>query len=336
MIFVKNKLVFLIIFVLGLALGLGIYHIFFSSRDNLPDKSSIEIRATNYKYINPLLECETFSTSGTKELTPLKSKLNELISQQINSGLVNSVSVYFRDLNNGPWFGINEEEKFSPASLLKLPILISLLKNAETDQNYLNQKINFNMDLPDIPQDYQAPSVSVEKSKEYTVDELLTEMIEHSDNKAMYLLLNGLKLDYLDLTSQLNKELGLNENLDSNGDQPMSVKSYASLFRVLFNASYLSRYMSEKALDILTKVEYKNGLVAGIPSNLVVAHKFGERTLSNNTRQLHDCGIIYYPKHPYLLCIMTRGSVYENLELLIRTISEQVYQSVDLNFAQKP
>jgi hypothetical protein len=56
---------------------------------------------------------------------------------------------------------------------------------------------------------------------------------------------------------------------------------------------------------------YNDGLKAGIPANIELAHKFGERGIigmnGREQKQLHDCGIIYYPKHPYILCIMTRG-----------------------------
>jgi len=27
--------------------------------------------------------------------------------------------------------------------------------------------------------------------------------------------------------------------------------------------------------------------------------------------QLHDCGIVYYPETPYLLCVMTKGWNFE-------------------------
>ena len=47
------------------------------------------------------------------------------------------LSVYFRNLNNGPWFGIRENEGFAPASLMKISILISYLKMSETDPNLL-------------------------------------------------------------------------------------------------------------------------------------------------------------------------------------------------------
>ena len=61
--------------------------------------------------------------------------------------------------------------------------------------------------------------------------------------------------------------------------------------------------------------------------NIPVAHKFGERELPN-ADQLHDCGIVYVPKHPYLLCVMTRGDSLTNLTTVIAGLSEVVYNDV--------
>ena len=85
--------------------------------------------------------------------------------------------------------------------------------------------------------------------------------------------------------------------------------------------------MSEKLLSILSKTEYKGGLVAGVPDNIIVSHKFGERVIGD-VYQLHDCGIVYYPNNPYLLCVMTKGTEFTKLEKVIQDISGMVYQDM--------
>jgi hypothetical protein len=105
------------------------------------------------------------------------------------------------------------------------------------------------------------------------------------------------------------------------------VKDYGMFFRVLFNASYLSKDSSEKALKLLSESTFTKGLVAGIPSGVSISHKFGERVMGD-TRQLHDCGIVYLPKQPYLLCIMTRGKDFDQLAGVISEISKKVYDDV--------
>jgi hypothetical protein len=76
--------------------------------------------------------------------------------------------------------------------------------------------------------------------------------------------------------------------------------------------------------------EFDQGIVAGVPKGVTIAHKFGEReVVGEPEKQLHDCGIVYYPKHPYLICIMTRGSDFEKLAQGIRELSELVYKEID-------
>ena len=111
----------------------------------------------------------------------------------------------------------------------------------------------------------------------------------------------------------------------------MPVRMYASFFRVLFIASYLNKEMSQKALAYLMRSDFNEGIVAGVPPSVLVAHKFGERVSGARLedRQLHDCGIVYYPNSPYLLCIMSRGSDFTTLDDIIKDLSLLVYKEVD-------
>jgi len=107
--------------------------------------------------------------------------------------------------------------------------------------------------------------------------------------------------------------------------------------RVLYNASYLTNEYSEKMMELLTQSEFKDGLAAGVPDNLKIAHKFGISTVFTSSeeissRELHDCGIIYHPDHPYILCVMTKGhSKLSDSEGIIKKISQNVYEAVEQN-----
>jgi hypothetical protein len=65
-----------------------------------------------------------------------------------------------------------------------------------------------------------------------------------------------------------------------------------------------------------------------------VAHKFGIRDIAGEQeKQFHDCGIVYYPKRPYLLCVMTRGNDIQQAIAFIREVSRRVYDQVDIRLA---
>ena len=111
----------------------------------------------------------------------------------------------------------------------------------------------------------------------------------------------------------------------------MNVKEYSSFFRVLYNSSYINKESSEFALELLAESKFTEGIKSGVPKNIVVSHKFGEQINKNSLLQLHDCGIVYAPKKPYILCVMTRGNNFDELADIIKNISKITYDSVTGN-----
>lgn len=297
-----------------------------------------ETHQAGYKFISPLLECEvTQEMETTKELTPFKYKLEEVVNEKIRSKKASHISVYFRDMNNGPWFGINEKEEFSPASLLKVPIMIAYFKMAETYPQVLKKVIKYEGGGKDLNTlEYVKPLKAIEIGNSYTIDDLIFRIIAYSDNNANALLLKNIDVN---IYYQVYMDLGIEIPGIRKSEDFMPVKLYASFFRILYNASYLNREMSEKALDYLSAADFTLGLVAGVPSNIVVAQKFGERRITDgryrNVKELHDCGIVYYPGRPYLLCVMTRGDKFELLYTVIKDISYHIYREVNRQYSEQ-
>lgn len=290
------------------------------------------IRAGGYQFINPLLDFELPQNTFV-ELKPFKDEVANFVDKtQTSSNHIDFVAVYFRDLNNGPWFGVNEQASFSPASLLKVPLMMAYYKISESDPGVLQKKIAVTTaDIQPIVQNQQTimPSVRLEIGKSYTVDELISHMIIYSDNDSAQLLIENIDPGKL---VKIYNDFGIElPNAEPSGTQ-VDVKTYAGFFRILFNASYLSKDSSEKALKLLSQAEFKDGLVAGVPGNILTAHKFGERIADDNQQQLHDCGIVYYPRHPYLLCIMTRGDSEPELKKLIGDTSRLVFEEMDKQY----
>jgi beta-lactamase class A len=302
----------------------------FMLRGLVPEKSKpqvFEIRQGGWTYINPLLECEQArNLLSDTELRPMRDHLEKFIGENLKQRWGDEVSVYFRELNDGLAFIIGKDSQFYPASLLKVPEMISVLKKAETDPQILTKRIAYNN--PDL-KSYQNTDVADKLvfGRSYTVEDLLKRTIDYSDNVSSILLEEAIsKID----RKKTYDELGIPDPyyLNDESGYMLSAELYSSFFRFLFNASYLNREMSEKALEYLSKTDYKKGLVAGVPPNLKVAHKFGLRKI-NGIKQLHDCGIVYYPDHPYLLCVMTSGPIPEYLDTTIAEISGFIYEEID-------
>lgn len=321
--FIFRTLPLLLAFIIGAIFGLGLEKF---RTGNSRAAKVYETREGRYAFINPLLECETADdTIGDRALRPFKENVRKLIDDEINDKKVVFMSVYFRDLNNGPWFGVNEGERFYPASLMKVPYVMALLKQAESDKKLLKRKIKYKGGFDFNANDIFKPAVSVQPEEFYTVEELIYMLLVYSDNNTIPLLNHFIDDKVL---HEVFRDLSIDYPVNRLEDY-MSVATYATFFRILFNSSYLNREMSERALRYLSKTTFQNGLVAGVPKNIPVAHKFGEQTITNKLYQLHDCGIVYYPNSPYLLCIMGKGENIENLATAIGNVSRAVFEGVN-------
>lgn len=290
----------------------------------------VQVRENNkdFQFINPLL----FTDSGTEtiEYQSLKNKINAVIKMTVADSSATKVSVYFRDLNSGRWMGINQADQYTPASMLKVAILIAYLRKAEVNSAILKEKIridpksfNLNSVQTYVPKD---PIVG---GKTYTINDLLLRMTIDSDNNAAAVLTEAIGTSSI---NQLYKDLQL--PVDTSGAVTyISPELYSRFFRVLYNSTYVSHTLSEKVLEVLGQTNFTSGLIAGVPTGIQVAHKFGERTVTDQAgqpieRELHDCGIVYYPEHPYFLCVMTQGKDFPALEKVISSISSIVWSDV--------
>lgn len=286
----------------------------------------------SYVYTNPILDHElSQELSNTIVSSNAARNFVENLKEKKN---IKHVSVYFRDLNNGPWIGVEEKEYFSPASMLKTPLLISLLKWSEKDQSVLFKEVIAEERFFDNNLAQHTNVNAIKKGESYTLIDVATKMIQQSDNVAAKILYEYIPVSFVDDTFT-----NIGVSFVSNGDDNLiRVKDIAAFYRILFNASYLNRDNSEKALSILSNTSYKDGLVAGVPKGITISHKFGERFASGvllssglipeGDVQIHDCGIVYVPGKPYILCVMTRGEDFKLQQQAISEISKFFYGQV--------
>lgn len=315
----------IIIAIIILIIGVLLWRYSFSSDtvtdSPLWDESSGIRTLSGYAFTNPLLECENNGSFAKQKYLPFEKEIIARIEKEIiEKNPDTHLSVYFRNLNNGPWFGIAEDEAFLPASLMKVTLMMNYLKWWDEDKSILSREV-------EIPKEWEVinqlipPKNSLIPGNTYTISEMLYNLIVYSDNMAARWLLATLPYDR---QMQLFRDLSI-PLPEWSADYSITVKEYASFFRILYNASYLSQEASEAWLNLLSQSVFRDGIVAWVPSDIRIAHKFGEREFSDENgvtkNQFHDCGIIYHPTYPYLLCIMTRTET-EDINTLSHIISE--------------
>jgi len=311
----------------GIAVGL-----FFNKlslhKENQPTYYNLKrLFPDNTQLVNPLISVDNAEGGDTK-LESIKYSIIDYVNKCKNKGYAANISVYLRDLNKGTWIGIDADRNFTAASLLKVPLLIGYLKLAEQDPSVLNREIKYEIEINGIPQNI-VPENGAQLGKTYTVNELLRYMIAYSDNVSTVLLSDNIDAKSIaNLYSALQISAPDPEQLK---EYPVSARIFATFFRVLYNATYLNPDYSQKAMKLLTETDFGDGIVAGVPENIPVAHKFGERRYESKNYsleavQLHDCGIVYHPKSPYLICIMTEGRDFNSLKDIIKDISRITYE----------
>jgi len=290
------------------------------------------LRLGGYNFISPLLACNFSSLKVFPEFQKMSSQIESVIKAHTSAGDISKASTYFLNLANGNWSDVNEKEKYYPSSLGKIPIMMAYYGLAESSNAILDKKMTYvgGADLNQT-QDIK-PAKAIVPGDTYTVEQLIEYMIEYSDNNATELLYNAIDKNtlrnvYSDLNIPTNGNATI-ENLDFITPQQITI-----LFRVLYNATYLSRDYSEKALQLMSKSGFTQGVYAGVPASTVVSHKLGLVGIAPNgiitdEHELHDCGIIY-AKDPYVLCVMTRGSSnLSAMENIVAEISKTVYKNV--------
>jgi beta-lactamase class A len=249
----------------------------------------------------------------------LKKEMLATINQSDVRGFY---GIYFEDLNTGTWIGINEKDSFVSLSLLKLPVMVAILREVEKGNINLDQKVF----LAESDLDFRSGTLGT-KGAGYivTVNGLLKYLISESDNTA----LAALHRSFLNDEKILEACLAMGLPVEGNQLLSMGPKHYSNILRSLYYSAYLRRSSSEKALSLMSDTKYQDQLPAGIPADISISHKVG--FMYDENKELlyyHDCGIIYHPKKPYILCIMSKDAHQAEVDRVMSNLSRTVYDYV--------
>lgn len=247
-------------------------------------------------------------------IQPLREKLFKISNAEEDG----TVSVYFEFLNTGSNIQINNDSRFYPASLVKLPTAMAVMKKVESGKWKLNNRLVLMEQDKDSRYGklYQQPT-----GTSLTIDQLLEALLVESDNTAHHILMRNMSDAELD---NLKDAIGLEDLFDDNKD--VSSKEYSRIFRALYNSSYLTRDGSQKILQLLARTPFNHTLPSGMPKDTTFSHKIGEDRVENNYL---DSGIVYLPNRPYLVTVMIKKHSQEDANKIMKQISKAAYEYVN-------
>lgn len=241
-------------------------------------------------------------------LQPLRDELGTLEKNP-------NVSVYFEALNTGANISINKDAEFFPASLLKVPLIMAVVKKIERGEWEWSTKLelteaNKNKDFGTL---WQQPTGTL-----FTVEELVKQTIINSDDTSYFMLLNNIDPNEI---VKVQNYLGLYDFISSNME--ISAKQYAPILRSLFSATYLTIENSEKVLNWMSESNFNDYLAGGMPPATKFSHKIGVEEIK---KIYLDAGIVYPPNRPYVLIVMVKNYDAEHASAIMRDISQRVYK----------
>jgi beta-lactamase class A len=249
--------------------------------------------------------------------TDLRKDLETAVQAQNNES--QNVSLYFEYLPTGVAVNINENSESIAASLMKVPVVMTLYQAATQGKIDLDKKIALREEW--LNDQY---GMLYQKGAGYQISirDAARLALKDSDNTALLLVFEQIKPVINENESVLNF-LDLEYDTTSDERVLITAQSYSSILKCLYFACYNSKQDSQEILQYLTESSFNNRLTEYLPDSLKVAHKIG--TFSKEYQS--DCGIFYVPERNYLLCIMVKGNDPEASQSIAK-LSKQVYDYI--------
>ncbi len=250
---------------------------------------------------------------------PLRERIRSFIDSQDVP-----VGVYFEYLPTGISVGVGEKDAYIYASLLKVPLAMAVFELVDRGDIQLDKNLEVLEDDLDAAfgTDWMRGAHA-----HITVREAVERMLIYSDN-TMYALLMRTSLlisdsimlhvfDSLDIPTHVSEDKAY-----------VTPKNYSSILKSLYFSSLLPLSFSNEILSILTRSPFTQYIVAGVASGVPVAHKVGVYEDDKpGISTFSDCGIVYVPRRPYILCVMMHGTQKDALQIM-PGVSSLVYDFV--------
>ena len=228
------------------------------------------------------------------------------------------VAVVFRTLDGKDELLIQPDVEYHAASTMKVPVLIELFRQRKAGTLTLDDPIPVVNQFHSIV-DGSAFALSVGDDSDAAVyarvgatmsyRDLAEAMITVSSNFATNLLIERLGAKNIQRTTDALGARGMHVLRGVEDDKAFqqglnnttTARALATLMETMAKGGAVDRASSEQMLAILKRQTFNEGIPAGLPPGIAVAHKTGEIT-----KIQHDAAIVY-AERPFTLVILVRG-----------------------------
>jgi beta-lactamase class A len=247
------------------------------------------------------------------------------------------VAVAFRMLDGSGEMFIEPDKPFHAASTMKIPVMIELFGQVAAGQVSLEDQLTIRNEFRSIV-DGSTYALSVEDDSDrevyaavgrtMTLRQLCELMITVSSNFATNLLIEKLGVEKIRATvtrlgadgMQVLRGVEDDKAFQKGLNNSTTARALLTLLERIANGKAIDPTSDAKMVEILKRQKFNEGIPAGVPRGIAVAHKTG-----NITRINHDAAIVYAPR-PYVLVVLVRGIEDEKKSAaLIAEISRALY-----------
>jgi beta-lactamase class A len=283
--------------------------------------------------------CSLFTIFNTKHEMKFLIALTTVLIMAINfSASAQSLEKYLKELDpeimvslklqnqqREVLFERNGNKVVPSASLIKIPILLSLLKEVDRKNIKLNSKYTLQ------PEDIVGGSGDLQYEipfKKFTYNHLAQKMISVSDNTATNILINKIgaekiqnDIDAWNLTkTKLNRKMMDFEAIKAGKQNFTTCEDMNGLLINLLNQQLLSKKSAKKAMEILFACDDRTTIPRNIPVNIPIVHKTGTLDYVRG-----DAGIIFSKNILILTVFVENFESLEQAETIIGKIAEYAY-----------
>jgi beta-lactamase class A len=283
-----------------------------------------------------LTAVSTTARARAAQEASLDSKVVANIEERVQKSGAD-VGIDFRILDGSTAWSFHAEDTFHAASTMKIPVMIELFHQVQQGKLKLDDSLPIKNEFHSLadgsiftldPKDDSETDLYQAVGQTRTLSQLCELMITVSSNFATNLLIQKLGVENVRATVHSLHADGMNvlRGVEDNKafakglNNTTTAQGLAVLLEAIAKGRAVDAGASREMVEILERQKFNEGIPAGLPAGMQVAHKTGELT------KLHHDAAIVYAKRPFVLVILVRGLAdIKDSSALMADITRQLY-----------
>jgi beta-lactamase class A len=283
-----------------------------------------------------------FSTPAAAQTAATSDSIDPKVAAAIQERVAKSgadVGIAFETLDGRLTWSSRGDDEFHAASTMKIPVMIELFHQVRQGKVKLADSLPIKNEFQSLvdgsvftlkPDDDSETDLYKSIGQTRTLSQLCDLMVTVSSNFATNLLIQKLGIENIRATvtslhaDGMDIKRGVEDQkaFDKGLNNTTTARGLATLLVAIANGKAVDADSSAQMVEILERQKFNEGIPAGVPKSIRVAHKTGEITKIH-----HDAGIVYAGR-PFVIVVLVRGMEdFKQSSALIADVTHDLYQA---------